>query len=359
MKTKLLAILLTVNLIWSVWLLFPTHRDPGPEAESQPQPAPLESAAPSPVINLEPQPFRSSPSAASPAGRFHWSQLESTDYGEYTRNLRAIGCPEQTIADIITADVHAVFDGRRAQVTSAEPIKFWQPGGGTEMARSEIVKLDQEERTVLDSLLGTRAALPETGELSGGLSGQRLLPQPQAEQTALVSLQADFSAQFDQLFAGAQERDLSKSEMSRLADLIRAQTDALKTILTPEEREEFEVRNSPIADELRSALQGLEVTEAEFRVLVHLRQEQLKQMEALVGSDAGIIEAAKLASADAARQLLGAGRFAQFQRTQSDEPQQFAGAGVAQGTQAGFTEASSDGLEPQPADPETEGLETP
>jgi hypothetical protein len=41
------------------------------------------------------------------SARFQWSQIESTNYTTYISNLRAIGCPEQTIRDIIVADVHS------------------------------------------------------------------------------------------------------------------------------------------------------------------------------------------------------------------------------------------------------------
>src|SRR5689334_19149507 len=45
---------------------------------------------------------------------FAWQQLESPDYTIYIANLRDIGCPEQTIRDIIIADVNAMYTRRRA-----------------------------------------------------------------------------------------------------------------------------------------------------------------------------------------------------------------------------------------------------
>src|SRR6516165_11399960 len=45
---------------------------------------------------------------------FMWSELESPDYVTYIANLRDIGCPEQTIRDIIIADVNGLFAKRRA-----------------------------------------------------------------------------------------------------------------------------------------------------------------------------------------------------------------------------------------------------
>src|SRR5688572_7991462 len=41
--------------------------------------------------------------------QFHWSQVESQDYKEYIARLRGIQCPEQTIRDIITADVNKLY----------------------------------------------------------------------------------------------------------------------------------------------------------------------------------------------------------------------------------------------------------
>src|SRR5262245_10847191 len=35
---------------------------------------------------------------------FHWRTIESEDYRKYIANLRAIGCPEETIRDIIVAE---------------------------------------------------------------------------------------------------------------------------------------------------------------------------------------------------------------------------------------------------------------
>src|SRR5438067_13778035 len=45
---------------------------------------------------------------------FTWREVESPDYPEYVANLRDIGCPEQTIRDIIIADVNALYARKRA-----------------------------------------------------------------------------------------------------------------------------------------------------------------------------------------------------------------------------------------------------
>jgi hypothetical protein len=45
---------------------------------------------------------------------FTWQEVESSDYRAYVANLREIGCPEQTIRDIIIADVNALYARKRA-----------------------------------------------------------------------------------------------------------------------------------------------------------------------------------------------------------------------------------------------------
>jgi len=56
-----------------------------------------------------------SPASVSPQTTqpFRWTQLESTNYLVYVSNLRAIGCPEQTLRDIITADVASLYAQER------------------------------------------------------------------------------------------------------------------------------------------------------------------------------------------------------------------------------------------------------
>src|SRR6185369_2585347 len=57
---------------------------------------------------------------------FHWSEVESTDYRVYMKNLRAIGCPEATIRDLIIADVDDLFTGRVRRVVESVTGNFWE-----------------------------------------------------------------------------------------------------------------------------------------------------------------------------------------------------------------------------------------
>jgi len=79
---------------------------------------------------------------------FRWSQLESTDYHTYLANLRGIGCPEQTIRDIITADVDSVFARQRDQLTKTT---------ASTAIKDTLAALRRQEDQFLISLLGLQS----------------------------------------------------------------------------------------------------------------------------------------------------------------------------------------------------------
>jgi hypothetical protein len=54
---------------------------------------------------------------SSPKLSFHWSRLESSnDYRMYVANLRAIGCPEATVKDIVCGDAARAFACKRREL---------------------------------------------------------------------------------------------------------------------------------------------------------------------------------------------------------------------------------------------------
>src|SRR6185436_19245811 len=69
----------------------------------------------------------SAPHAATK--RFDWQSVESPDYKQYIANLRAIGCPEETIKDIILADVNKLYDQKKKAVRGpAKKFEYWKGG---------------------------------------------------------------------------------------------------------------------------------------------------------------------------------------------------------------------------------------
>jgi hypothetical protein len=118
-----------------------------------------ENAAESNTVLIATTPARESKS-------FNWSEIESTDYRTYIANLRGIGCPEQTIRDIITADVNSMFAERREKFRRSQQL---QSTGelAEKLARqsldSALKELADDERQLLKTLLepeGSVAPVP-------------------------------------------------------------------------------------------------------------------------------------------------------------------------------------------------------
>jgi hypothetical protein len=89
--------------------------------------------------------------------RFNWSQVESTDYGTYVANLRSIGCPEQTIRDILTADIDTTYLPRREQIERSMSGSL----AARQQGSAQLAQLRSEEAWVLSTLLGETTTAPQ------------------------------------------------------------------------------------------------------------------------------------------------------------------------------------------------------
>src|SRR5437667_5223168 len=88
---------------------------------------------------------------------FSWGEVETADYPTYIANLRAIGVPEQTIRDIIIADVNALYARRRSTELVTAEQQWWRTEPDTNVVQIAAEKgriLDEERRTLLSRLLG-------------------------------------------------------------------------------------------------------------------------------------------------------------------------------------------------------------
>jgi len=93
---------------------------------------------------------------------FSWKQLESEDYPTYITRLRSIGCPEQTIRDIIIADldklmartVQAIY-GRKKNPNywESEEEELANDRDHREWTKKER-EVDQKKRAIIKELRG-------------------------------------------------------------------------------------------------------------------------------------------------------------------------------------------------------------
>lgn len=314
MKTKIiLAMSVLMNLALLRILVF--HQEPLPAELSAMQPSSVTS-------NIVARPRRpaSTPAVTATGAqiRFDWRTVESADYRQYINNLRTIGCPEQTIRDIIVADVEALFRERdRAQRNRTNQFEYWQAGFGLHRGLStERVarrqELNREKAEVLRSLLGTEA--PATApavwdQMVTEVMEQALDFLPAKKVAALRGLRDKFAAHVVQ---NARQRPP--------AQLAADYETGLRELLSPEEKIEFDLRLSETADRLRLALGTFQATEQEFRALFTLWQAfeaeggHNPRTQSVTDAERDSHEAAKLVREERAQQVLGEARYREYQQ---------------------------------------------
>lgn len=202
---------------------------------------------------------------------FVWQQLESTDYPTYIANLRAIACPEQTIRDIIIADVNQLYAKKRLMEVVTPDQQWWRSTPDTNVLRAaaaKIVALEQERRDLLTTLLGPnwQQSDPTTHRPAVALNGP-ILGELAPETAKAVEDIAAKSQQRAQAYVAQQKNAGAPLDPAELAKLDQQTRSELAQVLTPEQLQEYLLRYSQTATDLRNELSGVNVTPDEFRKL--------------------------------------------------------------------------------------------
>ncbi len=260
--------------------------------------------------------------------QFHWREVESSDYRKYIENLRAIGCPESTIKDIILTDILKLYSAKRGQFYhNGREFKFWETdekrklnARQLEEREKQLAAIDKEIPAVLRDLLGINYErelnkyFVDTDEEERRLS---FLPEDKRNQVFALRDQIEgmkeriLDAANGQL-SGADKSALQKIEAQRKAELAK--------ILSGSEFAEFELRMSATADKLREDLVGFNPSESEFRQIFEL---QKAIEDKLAFSDSGNGDAEKAAAQkeihEELKRHLGDARYAEYERAQNPD----------------------------------------
>lgn len=257
----------------------------------------------------------------SRTNRFEWYQIESADYREYIHNLRRIGCPERTISDIIVADVRGLFELRRRAALAIGRKEYWRRSNLSvaeeHSRRKELLAILAEEQAILDELLGAgwkrygAAENPVESEWEdyGVLSDEK--------RSKVREIEAGYEETEAEVLEQSATGGLSEADQAKLKWLKEQRDAELAKALTPTELSEYELRISPIAEELRQCQVGFDLTEAEFRRAYEiLREFDAKLFGVGYGLDAGAWEGADAALQDRLKELLGEDRYQKYARAQ-------------------------------------------
>jgi len=225
------------------------------------------------------------PSPKFPRKGFKWALIEAADYQQYVANLRAVGCPEETIRDIILADLDAMYEPQLNQLRGINRIAprepYWRvprPVARPPLDEDEprIKELKAERAGLLKVLLGVNESVLRTAydwHDDGLQSRYSFLTADQRNR--LKDVERRFvRLPDDQGPENGMMMDLGKG-LNEVA--LQKMREEMAKFLTPKEIHEYELRTSAASAAIRLGLRGVTLSEAEFRalydVIVPLSQE--------------------------------------------------------------------------------------
>jgi hypothetical protein len=212
--------------------------------------------------------------------KFNWQHIQSDEQGRtneyqaYLDSLRAVGCPEDKVRHIVLADINELFAKKRLKEAVTHDIQWWRSEPEPSIAGALQAKgrtLEEERRALIEKYLGLDVVEMEKGEamlwsnvqLTGPVLGN--LP-PDVHNTVQEicgkSVERSQSAQWARINEG---QSPSLVDMARLREQTRAD---LRKVLNADGMEEFLLRYSHNAHQLRNELRGFDPTPEEFRKIL-------------------------------------------------------------------------------------------
>ncbi len=203
---------------------------------------------------------------------FSWTEVESEDFKAYIKNLRAIGCPSETIRDLIVAEVAELFAKRRAEAAVLADQQWWRlepDAQAVAEAAAREVLLDKEQSELLTQLLGPgwqREKL-QADVFAKKFTGAVLAGMSKETKQAVLNFEDRRRAE---LMAGMKSlgREFTETEVVQQQAETRKE---LAKLLTADQVEEYLLRHSSAASRMRDELRGFGTTAEEFRGIFRAR----------------------------------------------------------------------------------------
>lgn len=224
-----------------------------------------------------------------------WKDVESEDYPTYVQNLRGIGCPADTVRDIIVADVNALFARRRRGEVPHPSHQWWRLEPDPDLAgqiAAKTAELELERRNLLTTLLGAgwelgdpSSALERNGTDLGGPVLGELSEETRRQVRAIERLGRERGEALVQ--SREEGATVTAAEAAEIERELRAR---LAGVLNAEQLEEYLLRHSLTAQSLRTRLKGVEVTPEEFRSLFQALDAIESERSGLAGTTAPLAQ---------------------------------------------------------------------
>lgn len=264
----LLLASLAANAVWWSRPAAPSH--PASPADSSAElDRGLESSA-----DPSRQPNPAAPVDLAAIALLKWAGLPTGDLQALADRLRERGVPPHIIAGIVGHFLEEEYRAKRNALRARmSPVRYWEgtrSSGPEDMAlRAELRNLGREQRDRINALAGTEESFIDPQYIA--YFRQRYGDLPAAKIEAIQSIEIDYSDLMNQVRTASQGLLLAE-DREALALLEQERRKDYMAILTPAEFEEFELRASNTASQLRRNLDTMQPTEEEFRTIFRLQQ---------------------------------------------------------------------------------------
>ncbi|MDB6028046.1 MAG: hypothetical protein JWM68_4269 [Verrucomicrobiales bacterium] len=250
---------------------------------------------------------------------FSWAQLESPDFSTYIANLRGIGCPERTIADIIIAEVEELYERKCALVPL--DARFWETDVAAHRAwlkrAEEQLRLEREKTTLLRQLLGITWFGPMKNDAYDISIAQFFSGIADEKRTGQLVARVERTKHDDYLLGrGRLGLALPEDRVRDKARLDEYLSD-LAGMFTPGEMQELKLRNAFVGSIEKGSVSAILLSVAECREVARLMLGSLPEPGLIPMDDANSKILEQLAHNESfqnqLRTFLGEARYARYQ----------------------------------------------
>lgn len=276
------------------------------------------------------------------AGKISWRDLQAAELKEFVRKLRAVNCPEETIKDLVLAELNRRFSKQQRSLWSdLQNQDYWKPyqrkvdpeEQKKNRERSKQMQgMQKEKKALLVEIFGVdveKQRMKEEGYDTENLGWNSILSfLPEAKREAVQKYLDDFQEKEQEFYASIQG-SWDADARAKQKKLEQEKIAGLAQFLTPDELREYKLRNSQTAQQISSDLHGVDLTRGQYEALFDIRS---KYGDSILnygdtGNDADAIKQIEQNKKDMQAEIaaaLGTGTAQELQRAQDYSYQQLA-----------------------------------
>ena len=205
-----------------------------------------------------------------------WASMQSTNWKVFVANLRATGCPEEVVDDIIFSEVNKTYAARWRTMNGDDGRRYWvsrREGWWGHTTQKQFNALEREKKELIRDVLDVDAdvLLRKCLVLNYDVSTEselRLDFLATDRKQRLIEVLDKDDREIQMVWLKQEPGGgLPAAAQHELNVTMQHRKDDLAKMLSAAELEEYEVRNSPLARDLRRQLYGFDASEQEFRAI--------------------------------------------------------------------------------------------